>query len=633
MDQSFCAQGTLLDYSFSKGHLAYWAGPTALQNTLLLHDDADSVTFFFEGSDTTEAIHLKLEHPQLDPEDFEPIPLFIRSREGKGDPGAGEGAKAVAGEHQLNLPAGPLYSRITVEVANNVCFAMRCMALATTKYIFHVVRVGEALSLNLLGQVDVPAGTVAFQEHRRWLYQQRNADWYVPTLKEGGNITLEVVLRPVCFAPLHPSVGACRSHLVQYSDTCHCGEESVRGAWFGSECSKEQKVVLRNASLCVFVRECEFEEGSESWDELRATGSKASLAGKDVVNWLQDVNVSGKFARLILSDLPYDSSSEAKPAIAAGSKDGHSNVQVLTMKKTSEFQIRNVFVVSMPADILLTRELQLAVSTTQEETDAEEQALPLRVVPHAPPLKLINDTGLLLPHFAMDAKRSEYAACLLSDLKHMHAEAFDKRFRVQEQTVELARDCFDLPVMQKRFRALRSDPCQDCGEYQAWADNYDVAVTLSTQACLDEALNLGEATIFKRIAHTLPCGRVKTHQARCGLLQRAVRLDRWQLITELPTCWDRECTNCTETPLAVAASENKLDALTSLLDSRQVDVDVMDARNVNALWHAIQHCHIGAVKLLIQKGSNVNHLVSDGCSAYLGRLNMDCHSGCRLIKL
>lgn len=38
--------GTLLDYSFSKGHLVYSTGSTAIQNTLLLHDAGDSSDFF-----------------------------------------------------------------------------------------------------------------------------------------------------------------------------------------------------------------------------------------------------------------------------------------------------------------------------------------------------------------------------------------------------------------------------------------------------------------------------------------------------------------------------------------------------------------------------------------------------------
>ena len=42
------------------------------------------------------------------------------------------------------------------------------------RYTFHLLRVGEAITLSLAGEVAKENRRVPFQEERRWLYQQQN---------------------------------------------------------------------------------------------------------------------------------------------------------------------------------------------------------------------------------------------------------------------------------------------------------------------------------------------------------------------------------------------------------------------------------------------------------------------------
>ena len=70
--------GALVDYSFSEGHLVYQAGATAVQNTLLLHESTDSISFVFEAATHTKGVTLKVEHPQLDGDDLQEVRLFPR---------------------------------------------------------------------------------------------------------------------------------------------------------------------------------------------------------------------------------------------------------------------------------------------------------------------------------------------------------------------------------------------------------------------------------------------------------------------------------------------------------------------------------------------------------------------------
>ena len=227
---SVCRTGSLIDYSFSKGHLMHVAGTMAVQNTLVLHDDTDSMSFFFEAGDGTKRVNLKLEHPQLDIKGS-PAPLFSYDRREGTEAGGFGGPSVLAGEFQLYLPPGPLYSRIVLEAEDSFCFFLSCVLNPTT-YVLHVIRVGEAISLWLAGDVSSHGmgQPVVFQEERRWRYQEQHAEWYVPSLWKNASLAIE--LQPVCFAPLHRATKDVASHasLVQYARSCHCYRVHERAA-------------------------------------------------------------------------------------------------------------------------------------------------------------------------------------------------------------------------------------------------------------------------------------------------------------------------------------------------------------------------------------------------------------------
>ncbi|CAE7381203.1 PFDN6 [Symbiodinium sp. CCMP2456] len=601
-------RGALVDYSFSKGYLTGIAGVATLENTLLLHDAADSITFVYEGSQHTRSISLKLEHPQLDGQDTEEVTLFSYDGEGGGhkDPAS----TPAAGKFEVKLPTGPLYSRITVEAASH-------LRISPTRYSFHIVRVGEALSLSLSGKVSTAnASVVDFSEKRRWLYQKAHPDWFVPELINGTMASLEMTLQPVAFAPLRkaesqtsePMPGLARDSIIRFAETCHCGREK---AGFGSECSWKQLVKFSSGSLCFFLHDNELNTPTT----LRIDGSQAGLAGpggRSLVAWLQDVSVSGKSARLELSTLEAAGRGAGKPVWTLSAGNGARN------------EIWNVFNVSIPVEELF-ETIQLAVGTTQDQTDAEEQALPLRIVPHAPPPVLSTDKGILLPSVSISNQRSEYKACEMPDLDSVHAAVLDDRFRVEDHLVDMGVDCFKRNVLQKRFRVVRNQSCDYCDCYQAWSDSYDIAVTTSPQQCLLEAIRVGDRNASARISKSISPRLARIHRrsgSTCGIVQTAVRLGQVRMIPYLLKKWGPNCRNCPETPLGVAATEGNIEAMNLLLGHPKIKVTETDAANATALFRASQRCHTAAVEKLVEK-SDVNQLIlarGDGCpvTALLG---------------
>ena len=80
-------------------------------------------------------------------------------------------------------------------------------------------------------------------------------------------------------------------------------------------------------------------------------------------------------------------------------------------------KISTMFNATVRNDSLL-RSIELEVATTQDETDAEEMTVPVRIVSHPPPISLTfqqdssvkdgqNFLGFLLPDFDVDKKRSD----------------------------------------------------------------------------------------------------------------------------------------------------------------------------------------------------------------------------------
>eukprot|EP00438_Fugacium_kawagutii_P035548 Skav214504 [mRNA] locus=scaffold1011:356928:371333:- [translate_table: standard] len=592
----------LVDYSFSEGHLVYLPQATARQNTLLLHESTDSVNFVFERGAHTKNVTLKLEHLQLENQTLS-VPLL--------DEAEGEEMQSML-KYQLNLPQGPLYSRITVEAESR-------LRIKATQYTFHLVRVGEAIELSLTGEVAKGSERVPFAERRR------NAEWYVPELV--GNCTLEVKLQSISFAPLGPASeeqDKRRSHLPQYSHgRCLCGNEETA---FGNECLKEETF---------------FSAG------ISAAGS---LSGTGLVQWLQDVSLSGKRARLRLEH-------GGDGDVTSLPKD---EVEELTASNASGLNISNEFATTMPSTLLM-RGNQLVVGTTQDETDVDKEALPFKVVPHPPPLVLRAATGFLQPHFDLNRIRSEYVLCQVADIGQLNASVSDERFDVETRVTQSGRDCLNEPIVEKRFRAVRKASCDYWESYLPWNGNYDILATLSPHRCLLRAIDLNDRIALNQTMSWLTSGYVRDNGQTCDVLQKAVRLERLDMLDDLAEYFDLDCAGCVETPLGVAAAEGRLQVLKHLLDDEDQDdvdglrglnwnmfvgglpiraassehgnqdanphqmsqprhtrnvgrketsvrVDTPDANNLTALVRAVGHCEVEATQFLLEKGSDVNHL-------------------------
>eukprot|EP00435_Cladocopium_sp_Y103_P060280 s109_g22.t1 len=554
----------------------------AFHNTLLLHDETDSVVFFFKAGEHTENITMSLEHPQLNESKMNenkniPLPLH-------------------AGEYEISIPAGPLYSRIVVEAESR-------LRIRPTQYTFHVVRVGESLSIRLRGEVNSLESNATnetkamFNETRRWLFQQQNPDWYVPDLKPESNWSLEVTLHPVCYAPLKPATSKKNEpHIVhQATNKCQCGNDAPG---FGTECAKEEKLKLPDSSRrCVYLRSVT--------DEIQIRENKSSLStGLDIISWLQDVYVSGKYAGLRLADR---TEGQKKGQGLQGPREWRFDA-----RNSSKFQISNVFNVSVPA-ISLLQSTELDVATTQDETDAEEERLALRIIPHPPPVSINFEAdntskAFMLPPFAVNNKRSEYVACFLPNLKALHGNVSDTRFRADEKEVNLGNDCFGVAQTQKRFRSVRNTSCEFCDRYKAWNENFDVAVTLSVEGCLMQTIDLDRFDDLQRLKGWIHV--TKESEQKCSVLQKAVRLDRVKMIKELlekPISWDVNCDKCDETPLGVAAAEGKMESLKFLLQQNGLEIDGEDRDGQTPLVRAAKHCQTAAAKLLLKEGSNVSH--------------------------
>ncbi|CAE7777586.1 ankrd52 [Symbiodinium sp. CCMP2456] len=600
-------QGTLVHYSFSRGHLMYPAMATSFHNTLLLEDATDSLTFFFEGGSHTQSVSLKIEHPQLESNLSSNVVLFSKEDGVEGVAQVSEMAELsqAAGQYQFSLPPGPLYSRITVAAGSK-------LKIPAMEYTFHVVRVGGSMSLLVAGEVTTAGGVALFNETRHWFYQQRHPDWYVPDLT--GNMTLQARLQPVCYAPLAKlkptaqtvsSVGPTHVRVnFQFADRCHCGEEDLGTS---VHCVAEQPFMLSSSqSVCLFLHESRSFEGSQ--DEIHVHDSRGSVSRRSFVKWLQDVTFSGKSARL--RTVAAQSTVEVKQPKA-------SKEWVLEAQNTTKSQISSTFRISMPDSFFLMRGFQLLLCATQDETDAEELVLPIRIVPHAPPIFLKAASGFLLPDASVNSQRAEYVACNMSDLDPVVGKGLDKRFRAEEEVVYLKRDCTKHDVWQKRFRVVRKDKCEYCDRYSPWNENYDVAVTLSPEFCFNEAIEMDNSTTWRDVQAWIP--DIRDSQKACGFAERAVRLEHLHIMPKLLDVFDANCADCDQTPLGVAAAEDKTDAMSLILAADNVEVNAADEHHRTPLTRASWFCSIHAVDLLLRNGADVNRAMpehenhEDGC--------------------
>lgn len=346
--------------------------------------------------------------------------------------------------------------------------------------------------------------------------------------------------------------------------------------------------------MCLFIKDAN--------DDVKVSG-KGSLAGKGLVQWLQDTIISGKSAGLRLAD----ESAEAET--------NHEGLEEILLRPKQSLnssnkmiEISNVFEAVLPSDVLM-RGDQLVVGTTQDETNIEKQAFPLKILMHPPPISLNATHGFLLPPFHVSNKRSDYVACNMKSVHMVHASALDARFQAREEVVELNQDCLGSHVTQKRFWAVRNENCEYCDQYPLWNENYDVSVIMSTQKCIEEAIDLDDGKALENItSDSLWAGFLKEHGKTCGFAERAVRLERLKAMEDLLKIFDLNCNGCKETPLGVAAAEGKMKALKWLLNKTEIQVDAVDENNFTALVRAVRHCQLNATKLLLGKQSDVNHL-------------------------
>eukprot|EP00438_Fugacium_kawagutii_P028145 Skav213025 [mRNA] locus=scaffold2312:323272:327611:- [translate_table: standard] len=342
------------------------------------------------------------------------------------------------------------------------------------RYHFHVVRIGDALSLWLRGEVS--------------------------------------------FAPLKKTSGAVSPNLVHYSKHCHCGNETEG---FGNDCMKEEVVKVGSSSICLFLHSAK--------DDINIDKTNGSLSTSlRLVEWLRNSNLSSKDAGLRIA--------ESKGAAS------EPKVQPFDVTESGGSKISTVFNATLGNDALL-HSVELEVATTQDETDAEEMTLPVRIVSHPPPISLAfrqdsrsqDFQGFFLPDFDVDKKRSEYFACSLPSLDQVTAQPSDIRFsRMKTEVVNIGKDCFDHVVSQKRFSSLRNEskdelPYSD--RYLPWNENFDIAVTLSPEQCLNQAIDLDKVEALRKL-------RTWYHvnsdiQKTCPVVQRAARLGRLAVIKEL----------------------------------------------------------------------------------------------------
>ena len=441
------------------------------------------------------------------------------------------------------------------------------------RYVIHLLRVGKATTLSLSVNFGGVNGGPHFEELRRLQCQKGSPDWFVPSNPD-ADCSLELANYPICFAPL--SAASRRALLLgKVADECGCGEEE---AGFGNECLVQQDLVLPDSD-----RKCFYIRARSAKDELNISGGSASLLGKgDLLQWLRDVTVSGKFAGIRFPDL--------------GQESGLSMECFEVRNQTSPSKVSTLFHYSEKCRSLYMRSGQLVLSTTEDSTDGEAEVVPMTLVPHPPPIQISmskEDTrALLLPEFSLSSRRSTYYECSLTGLPpQVEANTSDDRFQVEMQEMNLGKDCFDISQHELRYSAVRNQSrsvCDAC-EYQPWNNNYDLAIVSSSSRCVEAAIDMNELTAFKHITSWLHA-LSNTSRNRCGVLQRVVRLDRRAMLEELLTrSWDPDCVGCAATPLEVAASEGNV-ALVDLLLDHKADIDSANKDGSTALFAASRHC-------------------------------------------
>ena len=476
------------------------------------------------------------------------------------------------------------------------------------RYVVHVIRIGEAITLSLKGSVSAIDD---FQEKRRWLYQSKNPDWhlaswdlcshcelsilkkrygsrwfndfphcigcigstsweplcyqnlscfpilfsfvliprYVPALP--SNISVEVQFLPVCFAPFLPaSKGLQAAHLVHFADSCeqHCQEGEDSQMSFGTNCSREEVVTFQtkqqkakrkdgkgpnveNTSMCLFVAEPKRQLNATKEGSLSGTGTT-------LVTWLRDTLLSSKAAELRFAghgpaaELQTWTLQLVEDPKEAEAKDGH---------------VSNRFSTTVPAQTLLMRNMQLLVATTQDETDAEEQAVLLRIVPHPPPILLSQNVteGFFVSRFWHSSAKKQL--CCLQDWQSIPCgrsfawHSFQSCINSRDIGEKLLGWCEGTKAFQ---RSPSRSSCTYCQSYQPWNEDYDVAATFSYEQCLYDAIDLGDNNKLQQIAKTIADYRSDETSSCYDVIPRAIHVGRTNttmLKTLLQNKFDPSC--------------------------------------------------------------------------------------------
>ena len=587
-------RGELLAYGMNRGFLMTPPHSEAFTNTLLLHKSVDSLSFTFEAGPFTSLVKLRLEHPLMAPDHpaAQPVTIFDSAPE--------QGAQG--GEYSLPLPAGPLYGRLIVEASSP-------LHPKPTQYVLHLLRITEAVTLSVQASINPShfeerrAGKPAiFNEERRWLYQRGNPTWYVPDLDVRGDSNIRLRYLPVVLAPLmvferEGGHQADINGMSMIAMNCHCGPE-VPG--FGNSCAVEERSMVHvlDFQVCIFQRIVK-----EKVVVAERPGSIPSNSSK-LVQWLLDVNISGKSAVLQLNGLRA-SSSAVWPL----------QRPMEPQTEGSDLVITTTFETLIPTESLLTEVTQLALASTQDMTDAEMLAVPLSFVSHAPPIQLSIGVshGFFLPEPLESEERNDFAACCLGDLTPVTAHIRDKRFMVAEAEISRGHGCDRQGIVkQKLFTAvrIRDQSCEPyCSLYRPRADTFDVSVTLSVARCFEQAIDLDDLAAFRNISQSMSTSRQAVFEA-CGTLQKAVQQNRTLIASEMLTSLGADPNGGSqglETPLQVAAEAGNLPAMKLLLEEKAT-VDFNGPNNRTALFSAASNCQAQAVRYLLNWHSDPNQL-------------------------
>ncbi|OLP76005.1 Ankyrin repeat and SOCS box protein 3 [Symbiodinium microadriaticum] len=608
-------RGELVDYSFNRGYTAIPPHSQALHNTLLLHKDVDAVSFAYETGPFTSQVKLRLEHPLLD---IKEATVF--------DSEAADSTERKGGEYTVSMPAGPLYSRLVVEASSHLHHQ-------PTKYVVHLLRIGEAVSLSIDGPMN-PAhfagakiASVTFNETRRWQYQLNNPVWYVPDLDVTANSSFQLSYLPIIFAPLighHEREAGDFVGLSTFSRVCRCGREEPG---FGNACAMEEVITLPGGEeLCVFQHGAKQQLVVEESD-----GSMSSNAVR-LVQWLVDVDLSGKFAGLRLAD----TDKRLGFVMSLKKTTAHSEDQAST---TVRPQLASVFRASVSTELLLAQATQVVFAPTQDMTDAEALSAPLKIVSHTPPIHLSMESangsrGFFLPEPNAADDRTDFAVCLVGDLAGVKGRVAnnDSRFEVAVMEVSKGHSCDQkATVKRKEFKTVRKhDPSCDpyCPFYRPWADTYDISATLSASYCFDQAINVDDISAFRNISSWVgEPGRRHIFEA-CGTLQRALEVKRPSMASEMLSSLGANPDggeDVAETPLQASAARGDIESMRLLL-RHNASVNRSSSDGSTPLFAAAQNCHAKAVQLLLNEKADPNHLMLPFKGSRLGpQLPSRCH--------